>query len=183
MITVLFGGGREQSNTATLTEQVLEGQDYRWINLEDVVVSSSSEQAEDDANGQKEYEQVTDQIFASEDVILVSPVCWYSISMTMQHFIEQWSEALEASQYENFKEKLSDINFRLILIGGDSPRVKALPCVQQVDYSLQFLGAHLQDYLIGCATQPGDIFKDTYAMNEAARWNEQYTASVATSAN
>ncbi|MGV3042987.1 flavodoxin family protein [Staphylococcus rostri] len=177
MITVLYGGGREKGNTATLTEQVLEGQDYRWINLEDIVMTSSTDTLPDD-NEQRDYQQVTDQIFASEDVILVSPVYWYSISTTMQHFIEQWSEALEASQYEDFKKKLSDINFRLILIGGDSPRVKALPCVQQVDYSLQFLGAHLEDYLIGYATQPGEIFKDTYAMNEAARWNEQYTTSM-----
>ncbi|MCS4486522.1 NAD(P)H-dependent oxidoreductase [Staphylococcus americanisciuri] len=177
MITVLFSGGYEKGNTTTLTEHVLEGQDYRWINLEDVVNSANSTIAED-SKEQRDYEQVTDQILASEDVILVSPVNWYSISATLQHFIEQWSEALAISQYDDFKEKLSDINFRLILIGGDSPRVKALPCVKQVDYSLQFLGAHLQDYLIGYATQPGEIFKDTYAMNEAARWNRQYTTGM-----
>ncbi|UXR78628.1 MULTISPECIES: NAD(P)H-dependent oxidoreductase [unclassified Staphylococcus] len=179
MITVLFGGGREKGNTAKLTEQVLEGQDYRWIHLEDVVETSHDDVVPTDEQVCQEYQQLTEQILASEDVILVSPVNWYTISTTMQHFIEQWSEVLEASNDKATKSRLSDINFRLILIGGDSPRVKALPCVQQVDYSLQFLGAHLQDYLIGYAKLPGEIDKDTYAINKAIRWNEQYAAEHA----
>ncbi len=69
---------------------------------------------------------------------------------------------------------MAEINFRLIIVGGDSPRIKALPCVQQIEYSLQYLGAHLQDYLIGYAERPGDIRDDSYAMKEAKRWNQFY---------
>ncbi|UXR69863.1 NAD(P)H-dependent oxidoreductase [Staphylococcus sp. IVB6246] len=179
MITVLFGGGREKGNTVKLTEHVLEGQDYKWIHLADVIESSENDDVNSDDDICRDFQRVTEQILSSEHVILVSPVNWYTISTTMQDFIEQFSEVLKTSKYKKAKTRLSDINFRLILIGGDSPRVKALPCVQQVDYSLQFLGAHLQDYLIGYAKSPGEISKDTYAMNEAAKWNEQYAAEQA----
>lgn len=179
MITVLFGSGREKGNTVKLTEHVLEGQDYKWIHLADVIESSENDDVNSDDDICRDFQRVTEQILSSEHVILVSPVNWYTISATMQDFIEQFSEVLKTSKYKKAKTRLSDINFRLILIGGDSPRVKALPCVQQVDYSLQFLGAHLQDYLIGYAKSPGEISKDTYAMNEAAKWNEQYAAEQA----
>ncbi|UXR74210.1 MULTISPECIES: NAD(P)H-dependent oxidoreductase [unclassified Staphylococcus] len=179
MITVLFGGGREKGNTVKLTEHVLEGQDYKWIHLADVIESSENDDVNSDDDICRDFQRVTEQILSSEHVILVSPVNWYTISTTMQDFIKQFSEVLKTSKYKKAKTRLSDINFRLILIGGDSPRVKALPCVQQVDYSLQFLGAHLQDYLIGYAKSPGEISKDTYAMNEAAKWNEQYAAEQA----
>ncbi|PTH38187.1 NAD(P)H-dependent oxidoreductase, partial [Staphylococcus arlettae] len=72
-------------------------------------------------------------------------------------FIDHWSETLQDPRYQDFKERMQKITFRLVLVGGDSPRIKALPCVQQIEYSLQFLGAHLADYLIGYEEKPDEI--------------------------
>ncbi|QLK85399.1 NAD(P)H-dependent oxidoreductase [Staphylococcus sp. 17KM0847] len=178
MITVLFGGCQEQENTVALTEQVLRGHDYRWLNLEKIVDNASLRDKQiSDMTYQDNTvcQQAVSQVLESHTVLLVSPVCWYSMSASLHEFIGMWSEALESPSFQSAKERMADINFRLILIGEDSPRIKALPCVQQVEYSLQSLGGHLQDYLIGCVEEAGDIFKDSYAIKEATRWNEQYT--------
>ena len=61
--------------------------------------------------------------------------------------------------YKDFKTKMAEKDFRLIIVGGDCPKVKAKPCITQVKYSLEFLGASLSGYIIGTAERPGDIEK------------------------
>lgn len=43
---------------------------------------------------------------------------------------------------------MSKKDFRLIIVGGDCPKVKAKPCITQVKYSLEFLGASLGAILL-----------------------------------
>ncbi len=177
MITVLFGGGRDHGNTAALVKEALNGYDYEWINLTKLKfnpVRDVRHQHETILDYNDDYQEVIDKVLQSDEVIFASPVYWYSVSATLKSFIDHWSETLQDPRYVDFKEKMARINFRLIIVGGDSPRIKALPCVQQIEYSLQYLGAHLQDYLIGYAERPGDIRDDSYAMKEAKRWNQFY---------
>ena len=39
-------------------------------------------------------------------------------------------------------------------------------------YSLDFLGATLNGYIIGTAEKPDDIMKDNYALARATEWNQ-----------
>ncbi len=177
MITVLFGGSRDYGNTAALVKEALNGYDYEWINLTKLKfnpVRDVRHQHETILDYNDDYQEVIDKVLQSDEVIFASPVYWYSVSATLKSFIDHWSETLQDPRYVDFKEKMARINFRLIIVGGDSPRIKALPCVQQIEYSLQYLGAHLQDYLIGYAERLGDIRDDSYAMKEAKRWNQFY---------
>ena len=61
-------------------------------------------------------------------------------------------------------------DFRLILVGGDCPKVKAKPGITQMKYTLDFIG-ELNGYIIG-TERPGDISKDTFALERAKEWNE-----------
>lgn len=40
-------------------------------------------------------------------------------------------------------------------------------------YSVEFLGGELKGYIIGTAEKPGDIKKDTYALERAKEWNKE----------
>ena len=62
-------------------------------------------------------------------------------------------------------------DFRLILVGGDCPKVKAKPGITQMKYTLDFIGLELNGYIIG-TERPGDISKDTFALERAKEWNE-----------
>ena len=42
-------------------------------------------------------------------------------------------------------------DFRLILVGGDCPKVKAKPGITQMKYTLDFIGLELNGYIIGTA--------------------------------
>ncbi|SIJ86577.1 Putative NAD(P)H-dependent FMN-containing oxidoreductase ywqN [Mycobacteroides abscessus subsp. abscessus] len=96
---------------------------------------------------------------------------WYSVSASLKAFIDHWSETLIDDNYKDFKEKMAKKDFRLILVGGDCPKVKAKPCITQMKYTLDFIGAELNGYIIGTAERPGDISKDTFALERAKEWN------------
>lgn len=113
-----------------------------------------------------------DQVLKSDTVIFASPVYWYSISASLKAFIDNWSETLEDPRYKDFQTQMANKDFRLILVGGDFPKVKAKPCVTQMKYTLEYIGASLNGYIIGTAEKPGDIMNDSLALNRAQEWNE-----------
>ena len=176
VITVLFGGSRPEGNTATLTKQALEGVEHTWIDLTDYrfdPVRDVRHENSEIRDYQDDYKEVIDQMLASDIVIFASPIYWYSVSASLKAFIDHWSETLEDPDYAHFKKRLAEIDFRLVIVGGDCPQVKGKPCLKQIEYSLEFLGARLSDSIIGSAERPGDIYNDRYALDHAARWNDE----------
>ncbi|MCJ1657039.1 flavodoxin family protein [Staphylococcus sp. NRL 16/872] len=175
MITVLFGGSRPEGNTAQITKYALEGLDYNWIDLTQYQLNPVRDlrhENEDIETYYDDYKEIIDKVLESDTVIFASPVYWYSISASLKAFIDNWSETLVDPNYKDFMEKMARIDFRLILVGGDCPKVKAKPCITQMKYTLDFIGAELQGYIIGTAERPGDIMKDAFALERAKEWNE-----------
>ena len=175
MITVLFGGSRPEGNTARLTKMAIAGYDYEWIDLTQYQLNPVRDYRHVDKSIDSyadDYKTIIDKVLASDTVIIASPVYWYSLSASMKAFFDHWSETLLDSNYKDFKDKMSKKDFRLIIVGGDCPKVKAKPCITQVKYSLEFLGASLVSYIIGTAERPGDIEKDVYALSRAKEWQQ-----------
>ncbi|MDT3959144.1 flavodoxin family protein [Staphylococcus kloosii] len=175
MITVLFGGSRPEGNTAQLARFALEGHDYEWIDLTQYQFNPVRDMRHEEGSidsYEDDYQTIIDRVLASDTVIFASPVYWYSVSASMKAFIDHWSETLVDKRYSDFKEQMATKDFRLILVGGDFPKVKAKPCISQMKYALEFLGGQLKGYIIGTAERPGDISKDSYALNRAREWQE-----------
>ena len=175
MITVLFGGSRPQGNTAQLTQYALEGKQYNWIDLTQYhfkPVRDYRHESKQIESYIDDYQLIIDQLLESDTVIFASPVYWYSVSASLKAFIDHWSETLIDNNYKDFKEKMAKKDFRLILVGGDCPKVKAKPGITQMKYTLDFIGAELNGYIIGTAERPGDISKDMFALERAKEWNE-----------
>lgn len=92
---------------------------------------------------QDDYQQLIDLVLKSNTIIFASPVYWYSISASLKAFIDHWSETLQDQNYHDFKSKMAQKDFRLILVDGDCPKVKAKPCITQMKYCLEFLVGEL----------------------------------------
>ncbi|MEJ7160146.1 flavodoxin family protein, partial [Staphylococcus caprae] len=71
-----------------------------------------------------DYKKIIDQVLASDTIVFASPVYWYSISASLKAFIDHWSETLMDPNYKDFKAKMAKKDFRLIIVGGDFPKVK-----------------------------------------------------------
>ncbi|ADC88316.1 flavodoxin family protein [Staphylococcus lugdunensis] len=181
MITVLFGGSRPDGNTAQLTKYALQGLEYNWIDLTTYQLNPVRDARHDKGeitSYSDDYKALIDQVLASDVVIFASPVYWYSVSASLKAFIDHWSETLIDPQYKDFKMRMSQIDFRLILVGGDVPKVKAKPCITQMKYSLDFVKAELSGYIIGTAERPGDIMKDKLALDRATEWNQAFSNKI-----
>ncbi|MDQ0860369.1 multimeric flavodoxin WrbA [Bacillus sp. V2I10] len=61
--------------------------------------------------------------------MFVTPLYWYGMSGTMKDFFDLWSQALRDERF-SFKENAKDKKAYVIIAGGDSPKIKALPLVQ-----------------------------------------------------
>ncbi|BCU53133.1 multimeric flavodoxin WrbA [Staphylococcus auricularis] len=175
MITVLYGGSRPDGNTVQLTQKALEGHDYNWIDLTEYHFNPVRDYRHNDKeihDYTEDYKPVLDQMLASDVVIFASPIYWYSISASLKAFIDLWSETMLDPEYEDFKERMGRIEFRLILVGGDCPKVKGNPCIKQMQYTLAYIGGELTHYIIGTAERPGDIMQDSYALERAEEWRQ-----------
>ncbi|MCE3020773.1 flavodoxin family protein [Staphylococcus pasteuri] len=174
MITVLFGGSRPEGNTAQLTQYALENVEHQWIDVTQYQLNPVRDVRHNDKKIDSypdDYEQLIKTVLESDVVIFASPIYWYSLSASLKAFIDHWSETMVDERYSDFKEIMSKKDFRLILVGGDCPKVKSKPCVDQMKYTLEFIGGELAGYIIGTAERPGDIMKDNYALERAREWN------------
>jgi multimeric flavodoxin WrbA len=179
-IVVLNGSGRESGNTEELTRIALEGLAYEEIVLRDKRILPIVDQRHAEGGFQPvddDYDAVIQQVLNHETVVFVTPVYWYTVSGLLKNFIDRWSQSLRDSRFD-FKALMAAKEAYVLVAGGDNPRIKALPLIQQLKYTFDFVGMPLEGYIIAKASRPGDIWKDTKALEEAKWLNNHLKRNV-----
>lgn len=174
-IAVIYGSARDGGNTEALAGIALEGVAHEKIILRHKFINPIHDQRHDEGGFDyvsDDYDAVITEVLRHDTLIFVTPVYWYTISGLLKNFIDRWSQSLRDPRYD-FKALLSQKKAYVILAGGDDPRVKALPLIEQLKYTFQFVGMELAGYVIGKASRPGDIQNDSKALLEAKWLNEQ----------
>lgn len=170
-IAVLNGSGRPGGNTELLTNVVLDGLPHTELVLREKRILPIVDQRHTEGGFQPvddDYDSVVEAVLSHETLIFVSPVYWYGVSGLLKNFIDRWSQSLRDPRY-NFKEAMSKKQAFVLVAGGDNPRIKALPLIQQLRYTFDFVGMPLSGYIIGQASKPGEILEDSRAITEA-KW-------------
>ncbi|WP_221565809.1 flavodoxin family protein [Alkalihalobacillus sp. TS-13] len=175
-VGVIYGSTRELGNTEFLTEEVVKRlPDVTKIDLKRYQFKDIIDQRHE-KNGfspvKDEYDQIIDQIIDCEVLIFATPIYWYGMTSVMKRFIDRWSQTVRDEKYPNFKEKMSQKQAYIIAVGGDNPRVKGVPLVQQFMYICQFIGLDYKGYVLGEGAKPKDIFKDEKAIEDACKLGE-----------
>ncbi|GAA0134832.1 flavodoxin family protein [Paenibacillus sp. YSY-4.3] len=168
-IAVLHGSTREEGNTEALTEVVLEGLDRTDIYLREKTILPIHDQRHEEGGFDPvddDYDDIIHEVLEHDILVFATPVYWYGPSGILKSFIDRWSQSLRDTRYD-FKETMSRKKAYVIVVGGDNPRIKALPLIQQLKYTFDFVGMPLEGYVIGKASRPGDISGDSRALAEA----------------
>lgn len=168
-IVVLHGSTRKGGNTEALTEMVMEGLDRTDILLREKTILPIHDQRHDEGGFDPvddDYDAVIREVLRHDILVFTTPVYWYGISGILKNFIDRWSQSLRDSRYD-FKAAMASKRAYVIVVGGDHPRIKALPLIQQLKYTFDYVGMPLEGYLIGKASRPGDITGDSRALSEA----------------
>ncbi|WP_334074878.1 flavodoxin family protein [Paenibacillus sp. A14] len=179
-ILLLQGSTRENGNTEQLVRLVLEGIPYREIALREKRIMPIRDQRHEEGGFDAvddDYDEVILEVLQHETLVFATPVYWYGVSGVMKNFIDRWSQSLRDPRFD-FKQAMSQKKAYVIVTGGDNPRIKAMPLIQQLKYTFDFMGMPLEGYLIGKASKPGEILQDTRAVCEAGWLNASLQSLV-----
>ncbi|WP_087973733.1 flavodoxin family protein [Oceanobacillus rekensis] len=170
-IIVFHGSTRDNGNTELLTYQAVPKEKGTHIYLRDYNVLPIIDQRHDESGFdvvEDHHKDLINQMLSHDVIVFSTPIYWYSMSAPMKIFIDRWSQILRDPGYVHFREELSKKKAYLIAVGGDTPKIKGLPLVQQFNYICQFYKMTFADYVIGKASKPGEITKDTAALKAAS---------------
>ncbi|MEP6791643.1 MAG: NAD(P)H-dependent oxidoreductase [Ramlibacter sp.] len=102
---------------------------------------------------------------AATDIVLVSPVYWYSIPAPLKTYIDHWSAWMRVPGLP-FKDEMGRKSLRLITTSGD--RDKAQPMIDSVRLCASFLAMRWGGVLWGKGGPPDAVQADAAAISAAA---------------
>lgn len=175
-ILVLNGSSRDNGNTELLTKTMLAGIDYTTINLREKTIQPIDDKRHAAGGFQPiddDFDDVITQVLQHDIIVFATPLYWYGMSGLLKNFVDRWSQALRDSRY-TFKEDMAKKEAYVVIAGGDNPRFKALPLIQQFQYVFGFVGTTFSGYLIGKGSMPGEVANDERAMADAQLLNQQF---------
>lgn len=177
---VIHGSSRQNGNTEALTHMVIDGIETEQIYLRDHIVHPIIDQRHDVEGFQPvndDYEQLTKRMLEHDTIIFATPLYWYGMSGHMKNFVDRWSQSLRNKSL-HFKEKMKGKKMYVVIVGGDSPKLKALPLIAQFQYIFDFVGSSFEGYIIGDANGPDEIKNDAEALAKAQLYNNKFKNST-----
>jgi multimeric flavodoxin WrbA len=183
-VLVIYGSSRRHGNSELLADRVVEGLAAEKIYLVEKTIRPIDDRRHDPEGFptvDDDYDSVIERVLAHDTLVFATPVYWYGMSGLMKNFIDRWSQSLRDPRYA-FREVMAKKSAYVVLVGGDDPRIKALPLVEQFRYIFDFMRMRFAGYILGQGNRPGDILSDAAAMHEAsllnARLRETSSGSV-----
>ncbi|CAM3602471.1 flavodoxin family protein [Brevibacillus invocatus] len=178
-VLVLQGSSRENGNTELLANLAVEGIPHTTIRLrEKKILPILDQRHEPDgfAAVADDYDEVIEAVLAHDTLVFATPIYWYGMSGHMKNFVDRWSQSLRDKRYA-FKDALGQKQAYVITTGGDEPRIKGLPLIQQFQYIFSFVGMPFAGYIIGEGNKPGEIMEDEKAVADAERLRDRLLAT------
>lgn len=175
-IVAFIGSSRANGNTEYLTDVMLEGFNYRKIYLKDILVKPIEDKRHTEEGFSvvdDDHDSIIEAILESDILVFSTPIYWYSTSGLMKNLIDRFSQVIRDERYPNLKEHLQKVQNYVVAVGGDNPRIKGLPLIQQFKYTFDFLKMTFTGYVIGKASRPQEILKDNVALSQAQLMNQQ----------
>ncbi|WP_221568114.1 flavodoxin family protein [Alkalihalobacillus sp. TS-13] len=173
-ILAIHGSSRPKGNTEQLTRKALQGLDATHIHLSDFTIQPIDD-LRHEPGGFQPIEDDNDHIvklILDHDILVFStPVYWYGMSGMMKDLIDRFSQNMRDTRYD-FKDSLSKKKAYVICCGGDNPKIKALPLIQQFNYIFEFVSLEFAGYIIGQANKPGEVANDIQAIQQAGELNK-----------
>ena len=173
-IFTLLGSSRKNGNTEQLANRVTTGlsvttlrlKETRILPIDDLRHEPGGFQAVDD-----DYDKCVKQMAEHDVFLFATPLYWYGMTGRMKNFVDRWSQSLRDTDW-SFREAVQGKQAIVVLTGGDSPKMKGLPLIQQFRWIFDFAGMTFLDYVIGTGNKPGEVLQDEAALAKAQSLNQ-----------
>ncbi|WP_121748599.1 NAD(P)H-dependent oxidoreductase [Streptomyces sp. E2N166] len=166
----LLGSSRADGNTELLArraaEQLPTDVEQRWIDLaehplpdfEDLRHDSDHVRPTEGSAG-----LLLDATLAATDIVIASPLYWYSLSAPVKRYLDYWSGWLRTPGLD-FKATLAGRTLWGVTALAHQEREVADPLIGSLSNSAAYMGMRFGGVLLGNGSKPGDVLKDTEAL-------------------
>ncbi|KUN08816.1 flavodoxin [Streptomyces yokosukanensis] len=170
----VLGSARAEGNTELLAraaaEQLPDDVEQRWIRLADhplpdfVDLRHGSEYVRPPADSTTGL--LMEATLAATDIVIASPLYWYSVSSLTKRYLDHWSSWLRTPGLD-FKATLAGRTlWGVAALAGTEPSV-ADPYAGTLNNSAAYMGMRFGGVLLGNGSGPGDVEKDADALARA----------------
>lgn len=109
--------------------------------------------------------RLLDATLDATDVVLTTPLYWYTLPVPAKHYLDHWSAWMRAPAI-GFREQMRGKTFWAIVASSGSS-AEAAPLQETLRLSAQYMGMHWGGFLLGNGSAPGDIQQDASALHHA----------------
>ncbi|GHE12253.1 flavodoxin family protein [Streptomyces alanosinicus] len=170
----VLGSARTEGNTELLAhaaaEQLPADVEQRWIRLADhplpdfVDLRHASDHVRPPADSATGL--LLEATLAATDIVIASPLYWYSVSGLTKRYLDHWSGWLRVPGID-FRATLAGRTLWGIAALADKEPSVADPYAGTLNNSAAYMGMRFGGVLLGNGSGPGDVLKDTDALTRA----------------
>lgn len=169
----VLASGRRGGNTEDLARRAAAGlppdAEQRWLRLDDHplptfadITSREAPRLAPEGNALA----LLDATLAATDLVIASPVYWYSLSSGAKLYLDYWSHWLRLRELR-FREQMERKTLWAVSALAESDPSSAEPLVRSLELTAHYLGARWGGALLGVGSWPGDILRDGDALRRA----------------
>lgn len=166
----LLGSSRTGGNTEALARAAAEhlepGAAQRWIHLGELGLPPFTDRrhAGDGTTpaAQGAEQIVQDATLAATDIVVASPLYWYSVSASVKNYLDHWSGWLRVPGLD-FKARMAGRRLWAVTAHADGAPAVAVPLAGTLRLSAGFFKMEWRGVLLGCGSRPGDVDRDARA--------------------
>ncbi len=173
------GSSRPGGNTEALARLAAAGLPpdipRRWLCLRDLELPPFRDiERRDDSVGEPTGVErlLLDATLAATDLVLVTPLYWYSMSWPVKLYLDHWA-SWERMPGVAFKERMRGKTLWAVSVMADDDQRVAEPLLKVLELSAGYLGARFAGALLGTGSWPGDVLQDTGAVARARQYFAQ----------
>jgi multimeric flavodoxin WrbA len=169
----VLGSARADGNTELLArraaEQLSPDVEQQWIDLAEHPVPDFQDLRHDSDHvrpTEGNLALLLDATLAATDIVIASPLYWYSVSAHTKRYLDYWSGWLRTPGLD-FKATMAGRTLWGVTALADTQPEVADPLVGTLNNSAAYLGMRFGGVLLGNGSKPGDVLNDTDALTRA----------------
>jgi multimeric flavodoxin WrbA len=170
----ILGSSRIGGNAETLARQAAlalpPGASQRWLRLRDLPLAPFEDHrhprgyAYPEPSGHERL--LLEATMEATDLVIVSPLYWYSVSASTKLYLDYWSAWLHLPDVA-FRNRMAESTLWAITVTSHEEADKADPLVGTLRNAADYLGMRWGGALIGHGNRPDDIRADADALAQA----------------
>jgi multimeric flavodoxin WrbA len=170
----VLGSSRTDGNTELLAreaaEQLPEGMEQQWISLAEHPLPDFVDLRRDSDHVRPPTGTTPalwlDATLAATDIVIASPLYWYSVSAHVKRYLDYWSGWLRTPGID-FKATMAGRTLWGVTALAHEETEVADPLIGTLNNSAAYMGMRFGGVLLGNGSRRGDVLNDTEALARA----------------